>query len=74
MNVSNRNLLRDYKSLKNKLMRGQVSFIDVPQKDGTVLRITVLSKESRAERWLNKIATLPPLTYVQRPEEDIFDR
>lgn len=69
--VNNRELLRNYKALKAKLVKGLVDEIEVPQGDGVVIKIRVESPETSAQQWLRKIKKMRPI-HIQRPEEDIF--
>lgn len=71
--VNNRELLRDYKSLKEKLMKGEVSEIRVPQK-GTdqMIRITLEKKKTPFEDLMEWAQKNGPIE-IERPEADIFD-
>lgn len=71
MNVSNRDLLRNYKTLKMKLLRGQIAEITVLQPEGRVIKMVVESPQTMAEKWLKKVKKMHPI-YIERPSEDLF--
>jgi hypothetical protein len=71
MNVSNRELLRNYKTLKEKLIRGYIDEITIPQPEGLILKVVVETPETVAEKWLKKVKKIKPI-YIERPEEDLF--
>lgn len=72
MTISNRDLLRAYKDYKKKLVCGELDTIRVPQKDGSVLLITLESKKTPFETLLGMIKE-KPLKELKRPEQDLFD-
>ena len=72
MKVSNRDFSRNYKALREKLLLGQVDEILVPQKNGTIIKVVMVSEESSAKRWLKKIKGIKPI-HIKRPKEDLFD-
>jgi hypothetical protein len=72
MQVSNRDFSRNYKMLRDQLIRGQIDEIVVPQKSGAILKIIAVTEETSATRWLKKIKKMKPLI-IQRPEDDLFD-
>lgn len=71
LNITNRDLLRNYKDLKGKLLSGEVEEIVIPQKDGKVIRMTVTQEETPIERFLRKVKKHP--LHIERPDQDIFD-
>ncbi len=68
--TTNRELLRHYKVLKNQLLKGDVKELHVIQKDGYVIKITVLKPETPWER-MKRLVHEKPIK-IQRPEEDLF--
>ena len=70
--VTNRDLLRNYKSLKEKLLDGEVEEIIVPQKNGVVIKITIAQEETPMERFLRMVDERGPL-HIKRPDADFFD-
>lgn len=71
MNVSNRDLLRNYKTLKMKLLRGQIAEITILQPEGKVIKMIAESPQTVAEKWLKKVKKMAPI-YIERPQEDLF--
>jgi len=69
--VTNRELLRNYKEIKIKLLSGELEEVIVPQKEGSVLKITAEKEETPFER-MRKAIKKRPITYIKRPEEDLF--
>jgi len=69
--TNNRELLRNYKSLKEQLIRGELEEIIVPQKEGVVIKLTVEKIASPFEELICKVKE-QPLTGIRRPEEDLF--
>lgn len=72
MNITNRELLRNYKDLKDRLVSGQVQQIRIEQRDGTVLKFTVEKKAQTPFESLIEYVKKNPV-YVERPPEDLFD-
>lgn len=73
MVVTNRELLREYKILKEKLISGEVKEITVPQANGMVLRIEVVAKEETPFQRMVRRVKEKPFKNLNRPEEDLFD-
>lgn len=72
LTINNREMLRNYKSLKNRLVKGQIKQILIEQKDGTVLKLIVEKKaKTPFQSLLEHIKRHPVL--VERPQEDLFD-
>ena len=72
MRISNRELLRQYKALKEKLLSGEVKELSIPQKNGMTIKITV-EKEKTQFEILNEMIDKNPVKDVKRPEADLFD-
>jgi len=71
MEVNNRQLLRRYKELREKLVSGEVDEIRIPQKNGAILKIVVERKGETLGDLLKEIRK-NPIKGLKRPEEDIF--
>ncbi len=75
MVVTNRELLREYKTLKEKLMSGEVHEITIPQSNGDVLKVVVVREfrnETPFQRMVRRVKE-KPFKNLNRPEEDLFD-
>lgn len=73
--ITNRELLRNYKAIKSRLLRGEVDVVQVEQGDGQmiVLRLTKKKNTKTAfQKMLEQIEKHP--IYIERPEADLFDR
>lgn len=72
LQVTNRQFLREFKSLKKKLIKGEVDKISInQQKEGVVLDVVVRASTTPFERQLQMIKKFGPFKIV-RPEEDLF--
>lgn len=71
LTVTNRDLLRRYKELKNKLMNGEIKQIIVPQSGNVVIKLSVEKEKTPTEEFLEMIKK-HPIKNVKRPEEDII--
>lgn len=71
MVITNRDLLRKYRHLRDKLLSGEVDSISIPQKTGIVIRIVAEKKESHFSK-MTKLIKKHPFINLTRPEEDIF--
>mgnify|MGYP001620104539 CR=1 len=73
MKISNRELLRNYKSLKNKLVSGETEEILIPQSSGVILKLTVqrLAKKNSIDRFL-EVTKGYSFRGLKRPKEDII--
>lgn len=73
--INNRELLRNYKELKNKLLQKKVDVIEVELDEDTLLEIK-LKRKKRAktpfERLCEQIEK-HPIKGIKRPEADLFD-
>jgi hypothetical protein len=69
--ISNREFLRDYRHWRMKLENGSLDKLEIPQKNGVVLKIVVERKMTPFQRLLEKVA-LKPFQSLKRPEEDIL--
>lgn len=69
--TTNRELLRNYKKLKDKLVNGEVNEVIIPQKNGLEMRIRIEKHAAPMEKLL-KIIKEKPLKLIVRPNEDIF--
>ncbi len=71
--VNNRELLRDYKSLKEKLMKGEITEIQVQQKGtGKIIKISIEKEKTPFERQLERLEKQGPIQ-IERPKADLFD-
>ena len=71
MIVKNRELLRNFKALKEKLLSGEVKEVIIPQGDKVQLKI-VIEKSKTPFRELADIVKTNPVKLC-RPKEDIFE-
>lgn len=69
--ITNRELLRQYKMWRNKLMNNEIQEIAVSQSDGSVIKITYERPMSSFEKIVAKIKK-NPMKGLTRPEEDII--
>ena len=73
LTVTNRELLRNYKSLKERLLRGELSEIAIKQSAGAIITLKVEKKAQTAfERMVEQVEK-HPLKHLKRPEADLFD-
>ena len=75
MVVTNRELLREYKMLKEKLMSGEVDEIRIPQSNGEVLKVFVVKEAKNETPFQRMVRRIKKKSYpnLKRPEEDLFD-
>lgn len=72
MKVNNRQFLRNYKVLKNKLLKGKIEAIVIPQPSGQLLKLILIkSNEHSFEHFLKKVKR-HPFKDLKRPVEDII--
>jgi len=71
LTVTNRELLRNYKELKEKLVKGDVEEIVIPQDRGFVIKISV-QKELTPMQKLIKMVKEKPILNVKRSRQDMF--
>lgn len=71
MVITNRDLLRKYKELKEHLLNGDVDEIVVPQKGNIILKITLQKEKTPFEKMMERILE-KPCKNLKRPEEDII--
>lgn len=69
--TTNRDLLRNFKKLKEKLLSGSLDEVVVVQKGGMVIRIYADKKLSPFQELL-KLVEKKPLKGLKRPREDII--
>lgn len=75
LTVTNRELLRNYKSLKNKLLQKKVDIIEVDLDEEYLLEIK-LKRKKRAKTPFEmacEIVEQNDFSYLKRPEADLFD-
>lgn len=68
--ITNRGLLRDFKSVKEKLLSGEVKNVRVRQVGGEVLNISLERKVTKFQSLVKRVREKPLI--VRRPEEDLF--
>lgn len=71
LTITNRELLREFKSLKNKLINGDVEEILIPQNDNSTIKISLIQKKTPFLELLDKVKNKPMKT-LKRPEIDLF--
>ncbi len=71
LTVTNRDLLRNYKELKGKLLNGDIDQVLIPQDDGMVIKVSVERVLTPVQQLIAMIKKKPILN-VKRPEQDIF--
>ncbi len=69
--VTNRDLLRNYKNLRNRLISGELEEIDVPQKNGMVIKFHLEMPQTPMQKLL-KMVKDKPLKGIKRPTWDII--
>lgn len=69
--VNNRDLLRKYKDLREKLINGEVDEIVVPQKGDSFIKISLVKNLSPYQQLAKKLK-IKPLKNLERPNEDIL--
>ncbi len=70
MKTTNRELLRNYREIKEKLLRGEIKEINIAQREGVWLTMLVKRPQTSFEELLEMIEEEP--IYAQRPKEDII--
>jgi hypothetical protein len=75
LNVSNRELLRNYKALKNKLIQKKVQVIEVnADAEFTIeLRLKRKKRSKSPFEMACQIAEQSDFSYMKRPEADLFE-
>ncbi len=71
MKVKTREFLRNFKTLTNKLEKGELSEILIEKKNGGHFRVVVQAQTTPFEHSLQMIKEFGPFQIV-RPEEDLF--
>jgi hypothetical protein len=69
--ITNRRLLRDYKTIKNQLMSGEIQEVLIPQKDGVTLKLSIEQSASPARRMMD-FAQKNTKRNFKRPEQDLW--
>lgn len=69
--VTNRDLLRNYKSLKDRLISGELDQVVILQNNNVDLKISVERKLTPFEQLVEMVKKKPILN-VKRPDRDIF--
>lgn len=69
--ITNRQLLREYRIWKEKLLSGEVTELVIPQLDGKEFRVIVQKKMTPFERFCEKVRR-HPFPNLKRPKEDFF--
>lgn len=73
LTINNRELLRNYRQLKTKLLSGEIHEIRIIQGNGgKIIKLTTEEDMSPTERILQMVKEHGPI-YIKRPEGDIFD-
>ncbi|QQR54440.1 hypothetical protein IPG41_04530 [Candidatus Peregrinibacteria bacterium] len=73
LTVNNRELLRNYKTLKGKLLRGEVSEIAVKQGKGKIITLKVKKTTQSAFEHTLELIEKHSFSHLKRPEADLFD-
>lgn len=71
MKVKTREFLRNFKTLTNKLEKGEVNEILIEKKNGGHFKVVVEMPTTPFERFLQKVKKHGPI-HIERPKEDIF--
>lgn len=71
LTVTNRDLLRRFKELKEQLLTGQVDEILVIQKNDMVLKLHIVRELTPMQKLL-KMVKEKPILNVERSDQDIF--
>lgn len=75
LTVTNRELLRNYKVLKNKLLQNKVQVIEVELDEDHLLEIRLKRKKRPQTPFEVACAMIreKPFKHLKRPEADLFD-
>lgn len=75
LTVSNRELLRNYKSLKNKLLQKKVDIIEVDLDEEYLLEIKLKKKKRKKTPFEESLELIEQydFSHLKRPEADLFD-
>ena len=73
LTITNRELLRNYKSLKARLVKGHIQQILIKERDGTVYEFSIKEKAQTPFERLAEHVRKHPIKGIKRPEEDLFD-
>ncbi len=73
LNITNRDLLRNYRQFKERLLRGEVQCLKIEQSDGQVISVRVEQPGQTAFEKMTAQIKQKPLSFLKRPEADIFD-
>lgn len=72
--ITNRELLRNYRSLKERLLTGELDKIVVEQEGGRDLSIQLEQSVKTGFEWmLAELEEGGPLSFLKRPKGDLFD-
>lgn len=75
LKITNRDLLRNYKKLKEQLLNGEVEEVSVVQKDGFVIKMVVEKEETGMEHFLRMIEERGPVHIkpIDEIDPDFYD-
>lgn len=72
--ITNRELLRNYRSLKERLLTGELDKIVIEQEGGRDLSIQLEQNVKTGFEWmLAELEENGPLSFLKRPKGDLFD-
>lgn len=73
LTVNNRELLRNYKVLKNKLLQRKVDVIRIQQDDGLTLEIRLKKEKTHITAFEKSLQLIKkhPIKGIKRPEADL---
>lgn len=72
--ITNRELLRNYKAIKGRLLRGELTSVEVDQGDGQVIILKISKKKeykTAFQKMLEQVEKRP--IHIERPTADLFD-
>lgn len=69
--VTNRDLLRNYKDLKQRLLSGELDEILIPQASGLSIKLQVVRQKTPFKQLLSRVEK-KPFKNLARSEEDII--
>jgi len=72
IDINNRELVRNYKEWKEKLLNGEVDEIRISQKGKGFIKMTLENERSPIEE-LHEMVKKNPLPHIERPEEDLLE-
>lgn len=70
--VNTRELLRNFKHYRDRLIRGEIDTIEIPQNDNVKIQFTLVKNVSPTRELFAKLEARSEPIHIERPEEDII--